>query len=197
MQPKSMTTSSPASIGATRRPGVRLGAVGPGRDDRVEARAARRPGRASRTRAQSAKSRSVGRSASVGAATSASASSAIAHAAWMRATSAGSFTRRRSSTRSLGGDQLGVGEPLAANARCCAHVTPCASSPRRRRPRRRLRSARRAAPPASRRRRRRASTPAAATCSAACSRVAAVGDEDELVRPPTRTHPALPVKPVR
>ena len=60
----------------------------------------------------SATSRSVGRSAKVGV-TAASASSAMAHAAWMRATSPGVLHPPQLLDEVLGRHQLGVGEPFA------------------------------------------------------------------------------------
>ena len=89
-----------------------------------------RPLGASRTRAASANSRSVGPSARDGS-SSPSASSAIPQAARIRATSPGSLTRRSASTSPSVGTSSGAANHCEY-VRCWAHVTPWASSPRRR-----------------------------------------------------------------
>ena len=128
MQPKSMTTSSP---GSTRRVLGRAWGFAPlGPTATIGSKllplAPRRRISTSRSRA---KSRSVGRSARVGS-SAPRASSAMAHAARIRATSAGSLTRRiRSTMPSVGTSSWP--SSTTANSRCCAHETEWASSPTR------------------------------------------------------------------
>ena len=116
-----------------RRTGVRLGPVGAAATIGSKL-VAGRPAGASRLE-RKRNSRSVGHRR--GGSNAARASSAIAHAAGSRSTSAGSLTRRSSST-SCSVATSSCLEPLRRTSRCCAHVTPCASRPSReygRRPR--------------------------------------------------------------
>ena len=197
MQPKSSTTSSPALDRAARRTGVRLGAV--------RART-RRSGRSWCRRAPVAHlelepERDVALGRPVGRAPAArrpSASSPIAHAARMRATSAGSFTRRRSSTRCSVGTSSASGNHSAANApllgpRDAVGLEPEAASTA---PRRRSCASRCAAcvaPDLDAGR----STPGSGELLGGLLAVAAVGDEARA-RPARRApSPADPVNPVR
>ena len=111
------------------RAGVRLGAVRAGGHDRVEAHAARAPlahrelepqrevalGRPVAQRGQQLAERVVGDRA--GGADPVDLARLLHHP--------------QAVDHPLGGDELGLAGTSRANARCCAHVTPSASSPRR------------------------------------------------------------------
>ena len=140
--------------------------------------------RAARTPARSGRRRASGSIA-------ASASSAIAHAARMRATSPGSFTRRSASTRSSVGHELDAGERLGPRPLLGpGDAVGLEPEPGERSPRGRpstSTSARRRRRDLDRGRRHRR----ASSCSRDCVGVATVGDQHELVgRRPAASRPS-------